>query len=147
MLLERLFLSGESIADYLPSVVRYQIAFNDPQTDQDLEDPENQAKLLRFLHRSSSDPRPVGEFQVTKDMLAGIGENQLSSMLTEKVCESNFLFQRDPHLLPRSRKHNANELKIRISKPTWMPFRGASMVHVSFADFCFKTTRVPNLSA
>lgn len=93
MLLERLFLSGESIADCQPSVVRYQIAFTNPQTDQDLEDPENQAKLLKFLYRGSSDPRPVGKFQVTKDMLAGIGENQLSSMLTEKVCESNLLFQ------------------------------------------------------
>lgn len=85
MLLECLFFSGESIADCLPSVVSYQIAFTDSQTDRDLEDPKNQAKLLKFLHRCSSDPRPVGKFQVTKDMLAGIGENQLSLMFTEKV--------------------------------------------------------------
>lgn len=98
MLLERLFLSGESIADCLPSVVRYQIAFTNPQTDQDLEDPENQAKLLKFLYRGSGDPRPVGKFQVTKDMLAGIGENQLSSMLTKKVCEFGFFFSKRPPL-------------------------------------------------
>lgn len=85
-------LLGEFLADLTTSLVaRYQIGFNDPLTDQDLEDPENRAKLLKFLHRSSSDPRPVGKFQVTENMLAGIGENQLGSMLTEKVCEFNYL--------------------------------------------------------
>lgn len=66
-------------------MIRYQIAFNNPQTDQDLEDPGNQAKFLKFLYRSASDPKALGRFQVTENMLAGIGENQLSSLFTEKV--------------------------------------------------------------
>lgn len=81
-----------SFADLvISSVARYQIAFNDPQTDKDLEDPENRVKLLKYLYRSSSDPKPVGRFQVTENMLAGIGQNQLGSLFTEKVCEFNFL--------------------------------------------------------
>lgn len=98
-------LSWGSIADLSTFlVVRYQIAFNDPQTDRDLEDPENQAKLLKFLYRSSSDPRAAGKFQVTENMLAGIGETQLGSLLTEKVCEFSFIFPKNPRLLSRAKK-------------------------------------------
>lgn len=90
-------LSWRSIADLSTFlVVRYQIAFNNPQTDRDLEDPENRAKLLKFLYRSFSDPKPAGKFQVTENMLAGIEETQLGSILTEKVCGFSFVFPKEP---------------------------------------------------
>lgn len=94
--------SWGSIADLSTLlVVRYQIALNDPQTDRGLEDPENRAKFLKFLYRSSSDPKAVGKFQVTGNMLEGIGETQLGSLLTEKVCEFSFLFQGAPPFVER----------------------------------------------
>lgn len=69
--------------------LRYQIAMGNPQTDKDLEDPENRAKFLKFMYRGVNDTRAVGNFQVTENLLAGIGENQLSSLFTEKVRRLN----------------------------------------------------------
>lgn len=119
-------------------MARYQIAFNDPQTDKDLEDPENRAKLLKYLYRSSSDPRPVGRFQVTENMLAGIGQNQLGSLFTEKVCEFKFLSLKYRPKYLGARKDNANTQKTRSLRYTWMLFREASTAHVSFLDLNFR---------
>lgn len=64
---------------------RYQIALTNPQTEKDLEDPNNREKFLKFLYRTTKDPKPIGNFQVRENMVAGIGENLLTSMFTEKV--------------------------------------------------------------
>lgn len=76
-----------------PGWFRYQIGFQNPQTEKDLESVENMRKFLSALYRGISDPR-AGDFMVTENMIESLGTPPRGSFMTEKVCPALLL----PHI-------------------------------------------------
>ncbi|RPB02196.1 alpha/beta-hydrolase [Choiromyces venosus 120613-1] len=71
----------ELVATKIPSF-KYQIAFQDPQTEKDTEAPGKVRQFLNGLHRGRGDER--GELMVDKDIVESIGNPKRSKFMTEE---------------------------------------------------------------
>jgi len=72
----------EELVKRIPTFT-YQIAFNDPQTEKDLEGKEAIDRFMRGLHRGLGDTF-TGEIQVRKDIVTHIGDQPRGKLLTQK---------------------------------------------------------------
>jgi pimeloyl-ACP methyl ester carboxylesterase len=71
----------ELVATKIPSF-KYQIAFQDPQTEKDTEAPGKIRQFLKGLHRGLGDER--GNFMVDKDIVESVGDLKRSKFMTEE---------------------------------------------------------------
>jgi len=71
----------ELVATRIPSF-KYQIAFQDPQTEKDTEAPGKIRQFLKGLHRGRGDDR--SGFMVDKDIVESVGDLERSKFMTEE---------------------------------------------------------------
>ncbi|KAG0640038.1 Alpha/Beta hydrolase protein [Tuber brumale] len=71
----------ELVATKIPSF-KYQIAFQDPQTEKDTEAPGKVRQFLKGLHRGVGDER--AKFMVEQDIVESVGDLKRSKFMTEE---------------------------------------------------------------
>jgi len=69
------FIPIKEVVKMIPSF-RYQIGFQNPQTEKDMETLENIAKFMRAVHRITGDPG-TGTMQVEKDLMKSLGDQPM----------------------------------------------------------------------